>query len=189
MFSEKIQFSKYFDSFLMKVPVGSDHYQHIALNLQSRSLDARSSNQKSPSLDFDFDSGNLSGVGQAHPHHFRTYTTTQMFQNICQKTTFISPTSPKNYGIAFGVYLFWMGFSPFWNIVIFLLAWTPPQKSSVYGSIITLKFVVASPDPLHYWLRSIKGGQFRLVNFASHFIRVQIFQIYFPLILYLQGTK
>ena len=35
----------------------------------------------------------------------------------------------------------------------------------------------------HYWLRSIKGGQFRLVNFASHFIRVQIFQIDFPLIL------
>ena len=40
-------------------------------------------------------------------------------------------------------------------------------------------------DALHYWLRSIKGGQFRLVNFASHFIRVQIFQIDFPLILYL----
>ena len=36
---------------------------------------------------------------------------------------------------------------------------------------------------MHYWLRSIKGGQFRLVNFASHFIRVQIFQIDFPLIL------
>ena len=28
-----------------------------------------------------------------------------------------------------------------------------------------------------------KGGQFRLVNFASHFIRVQIFQIDFPLII------
>ena len=41
------------------------------------------------------------------------------------------------------------------------------------------------PQPLHYWLRPIKGGQFRLVNFASHFIRVQIFQIYFPLIFYL----
>ena len=39
--------------------------------------------------------------------------------------------------------------------------------------------------PLHYRLRSIEGGQFRLVNFASHFIRVQIFQIDFPLILYL----
>ena len=36
---------------------------------------------------------------------------------------------------------------------------------------------------MHYWLRSIKGGQFRFVNFASHFIRVQIFQIDFPLIL------
>ena len=40
-------------------------------------------------------------------------------------------------------------------------------------------------ETLHCWLRSIKGGQFRLVNFASHFIRVQIFQIYFSLILYL----
>ena len=38
---------------------------------------------------------------------------------------------------------------------------------------------------MHYRLRSIEGGQFRLVNFASHFIRVQIFQIDFPLILYL----
>ena len=38
---------------------------------------------------------------------------------------------------------------------------------------------------LHYRLRSVEGGQFRLVNFASHFIRVQIFQIDFPLILYL----
>ena len=37
--------------------------------------------------------------------------------------------------------------------------------------------------PVHYRLRSIEGGQFRLVNFASHFIRVQIFQIDFPLIL------
>ena len=36
---------------------------------------------------------------------------------------------------------------------------------------------------LHYRLRSIRGGQFRLVNFASHFIRVQIFQIDFLLIL------
>ena len=36
---------------------------------------------------------------------------------------------------------------------------------------------------MHYWFRSIKGGQFRLVNFASHFIPVQIFQIDFPLIL------
>ena len=38
---------------------------------------------------------------------------------------------------------------------------------------------------MHYRLRPIKEGQFRLVNFASHFIRVQIFQIDFPLILYL----
>ena len=40
-------------------------------------------------------------------------------------------------------------------------------------------------QPMHYRLRSIEGGQFRLANFASHFIRVQIFQIDFPLILYL----
>ena len=37
--------------------------------------------------------------------------------------------------------------------------------------------------PLHYGWRSIEGGQFRLVNFATHFIRVQIFQIDFPPIL------
>ena len=37
--------------------------------------------------------------------------------------------------------------------------------------------------PLHYRLSSIKGVRFRFANFASHFIRVQIFQIYFPLIL------
>ena len=36
---------------------------------------------------------------------------------------------------------------------------------------------------MHNWLRSIKGGQFRLVNFASRFICVQIFQIDFLLIL------
>ena len=34
---------------------------------------------------------------------------------------------------------------------------------------------------MHYRLRSIEDGQFRLVNFASHFIRVQIFQIDFCL--------
>ena len=42
---------------------------------------------------------------------------------------------------------------------------------------------------MHYRIRPIEGGQFRLVNFASHFICVQIFQIDFPLILYLKGTK
>ena len=42
---------------------------------------------------------------------------------------------------------------------------------------------VACEAPVHYRLRPIKGGQFRLVNFASHFIRVQIFQIDFLLIL------
>ena len=39
---------------------------------------------------------------------------------------------------------------------------------------------------MHYWLRPIDRGQFRFFNFGSHFIRIQIFQIYFstlPLIL------
>ena len=36
---------------------------------------------------------------------------------------------------------------------------------------------------MHYWVRPIKGVHFRFANFASHFIRVQIFQIDFPLIL------
>ena len=43
--------------------------------------------------------------------------------------------------------------------------------------------ILRTAKTMHSWLRSIKGGQFRLVNFASHFIRVQIFQIDFPLIL------
>ena len=38
-------------------------------------------------------------------------------------------------------------------------------------------------QPMHYWLRPIKGVHFGFANFASHFIRVQIFQIDFPLIL------
>ena len=38
-------------------------------------------------------------------------------------------------------------------------------------------------QPLHYRLSSIKGVRFRFANFASHFIRVQIFQIDFSLIL------
>ena len=37
--------------------------------------------------------------------------------------------------------------------------------------------------PVHYGLRPIEGVHFRFGNFASHFIRVQIFQIYFPPIL------
>ena len=40
-------------------------------------------------------------------------------------------------------------------------------------------------SPLHYRLSSIKGVRFRFANFASHFFRVQIFQIDFPLTLYL----
>ena len=43
-------------------------------------------------------------------------------------------------------------------------------------------FAIENPvalTPVHYWLRSIQGGQFRLINFVSHFIRVQIFLIDF----------
>ena len=37
--------------------------------------------------------------------------------------------------------------------------------------------------PLHYGKVSMGDVTFKILNFASHFIRVQIFQIYFPLIL------
>ena len=37
--------------------------------------------------------------------------------------------------------------------------------------------------PLHYWLRPIERGKLVFRNFTSHFIRVQIFQIDFALIL------
>ena len=47
------------------------------------------------------------------------------------------------------------------------------------------KFQRQNDDIQHYRLSSIKGVRFRFANFASHFIRVQIFQIDFPLILYL----
>ena len=47
----------------------------------------------------------------------------------------------------------------------------------------TIWFLWEKCTSMHYRLRSIEGGQFRLVNFAPHFIRVQIFQIDFPLIL------
>ena len=40
-------------------------------------------------------------------------------------------------------------------------------------------------DPLHYGKVSMGGATFRILNFASHFIRVQIFQINFSVILYL----
>ena len=36
---------------------------------------------------------------------------------------------------------------------------------------------------MHYRLSSIKGVRFRFANFASHFIRIEIFQIDFTLIL------
>ena len=40
-------------------------------------------------------------------------------------------------------------------------------------------------ESMHYCLRPIKGVHFGFANFASHFVRVQIFQIDFPLNLYL----
>ena len=40
-------------------------------------------------------------------------------------------------------------------------------------------------EAMHYRLSSIKGVQFSFVNFASHFISIQIFQIEFPRILFL----
>ena len=41
---------------------------------------------------------------------------------------------------------------------------------------------LVSPSPMHYWWGSIRGGQFWLVNLTSHFIRIQIFLIYFTLV-------
>ena len=38
-------------------------------------------------------------------------------------------------------------------------------------------------QPMHYWLRPIERGKLVFRNFTSHFIRVQIFQIDFALIL------
>ena len=49
--------------------------------------------------------------------------------------------------------------------------------------ICNIDHKVVHLQPVHYWLRPIKGVHFRFANFASHFIRVQIFQIDFPLIL------
>ena len=49
--------------------------------------------------------------------------------------------------------------------------------------VVPLSPEIRVRHPLHYWLRPIKGVHFRFANFASHFIRVQIFQIDFPLIL------
>ena len=38
-------------------------------------------------------------------------------------------------------------------------------------------------EAVHYWLRPIERGKLVFRNFTSHFIRVQIFQIDFALIL------
>ena len=63
--------------------------------------------------------------------------------------------------------------------------WASP-KCKVTSLVLTkLLPPLNCTPPLHYGLRPIKGVHFRFANFASHFIRVQIFQIDFPLILYL----
>ena len=59
------------------------------------------------------------------------------------------------------------------------------HEGKKFTQVLKGVFTSGLVDTLHYWLRPIKGGQFRLGNFASHFICVQIFQIDFPLILYL----
>ena len=41
------------------------------------------------------------------------------------------------------------------------------------------------PEPMHYRLRPIKEVQFGFAHFVSQIIRIQIFQIDFPLILLL----
>ena len=62
--------------------------------------------------------------------------------------------------------------------------WDIRQMSETYmiDSDSLSQWVIES---MHYCLRPIKGVHFGFANFASHFIRVQIFQIDFPLILYL----
>ena len=42
-----------------------------------------------------------------------------------------------------------------------------------FGSYVPFWFIF----PMHYWLRAIRGGPLGVVNFASHFICVQIYQI------------
>ena len=65
-----------------------------------------------------------------------------------------------------------------------------PSCFSLFWVLWWVAILVASTDLflvhhytlyfLYFWLRSIKGGQFKLVYFASHVIRVQIFQTDFP---------
>ena len=69
---------------------------------------------------------------------------------------------------------------------LLIVFYTPPtliQRGNIERFLCNLS---TSHDSLHHRLRPIDGGQFR---FPSHFIRIQIFQINFPLILYLKGTK
>ena len=56
-------------------------------------------------------------------------------------------------------------------------------ETVVIGDLLVSMSSLVIGSPLHYRLRPIKECQFRFANFASHFIRIQIFQIDFPLIL------
>ena len=67
-----------------------------------------------------------------------------------------------------------------------------PGETFVYLSLHSISIVinisiiiVMISGTLHYWLRPIERGKLVFRNFTSHFIRVQIFQIDFHLILYL----
>ena len=74
--------------------------------------------------------------------------------------------------------------------MVFPILWVLPCISATVG---TMGFAMYTPmgfpilcalvQSMHYRLRPIKEVQFGFAHFVSHFIRVQIFQIYFPLIL------
>ena len=84
--------------------------------------------------------------------------------------------------------LHWKVFSPMCDIVCFCSSPAEtkmlPHWPHLYGfspvCTLLMRLVIL---PVHYRLSSIKGVRFRFANFASHFIRVQIFQIDFSLIL------
>jgi len=74
------------------------------------------------------------------------------------------------------------------NLMMRWLAQTvaPPGQSTpanIYHFIFLFYIYIPPGQSMHYRLSSIKGVRFRFANFASHFIRIQIFQIDFTLIL------
>ena len=53
-----------------------------------------------------------------------------------------------------------------------------------WGQLMTMMVIIyIYYDAVHYGKVSMGSAKFRILNFASHFIRVQIFQIDFPLII------